>query len=381
MVKSLITDRNIIYMLTVSVFLPYQFTAVIIALTAVMLLISPKTNRRIFVHRGSRWLLPFFALIIIVPIIYHNWAGLVAGFFIIFATVIGLYARSAFTVNIYEHTLDIITMLSIPIGLVAILERIFLKVFDPGNKDNFRCVSVFFNSNYFATVVAIVIIICAYKAGTHQGVQLKYFAIAGLNMVSAYLSGSLFVWVEIFVGVALVFFLLHKHEMVSGLLLGAGLFCFLIYFAPGIFLPRLAESPLTTDRRLDIWTTAIQAFFKTPLFGEGPLTYYHIYSDYPTGFATSHAHNIFLDPLLSYGIIGTAILCVYVVCTLMTLLKCLRLRPDGRITVLICAVVAAAAVHGITDVTLLWVQTGLLFMLVIGGINLAEKRSLRQGLR
>lgn len=373
--KRVLSDQNIIYILAVSVFLPFIFTAIIVICLAFYVLLNPGTNRRIFVHRGSKWLIPFFVVAIGAAFFYKNWIGMAvgAGFFCIMA--LGLFVRSAMTVKVYEHMLNIICMVSIPIGVIAILERIFLKCFDPGNLDNFRCISVFFNANYFATAVATVVIICAYKAGTHQGNRLLYFAVAGLNMISAYLSGSLFVWVEIFIGVALVFFLLNKHEMFSGLLLGGGLFCFIIYFAPGILLPRLTESPVTTERRVDIWRTSIQAFFDAPIFGRGPMTYYHVYNDYPGSFPTTHAHNIFLDPLLSYGIVGVFFLSIYVVCFVLTLIHCLKSRPNEKISVLICAVIVAGLVHGITDLTLFWIQTGMLFLLLLGGINLCKRRA------
>ncbi len=343
---------------------------------AAFVLICPRTRGRIFCHKGAKWLFPFFAVSFGASIAYQNWIGLLAGIGMFAILTLGLFARSAFTVKTYEHMLHIICMISIPIGVVAFLERIFLQLRHP-ELYSFRCISVFFNANYFATIAATVVIICAYKVGAHQGNRMLYFGIALLNMFSAYLSGSLFVWVEIFIGVALVFFLLRKHEMLSGLLLGGGLFCFILYFAPGLLLPRLTESPLTTERRIDIWRTTIHAFLDTPLFGRGPMTYFHCYADYPGSYPTTHAHNIYLDPLLSYGIVGTLFLLLFVLSYLRPLVHCLRSRPDEKISVLLSAVIAAAAIHGITDLTLLWVQTGLLFMLILGGLNLCERRATR----
>lgn len=370
----LLTDQNILYILVVSVFLPYVFTGIILVSMAIYLCISPKTNRRIFVHKGSRWLILFFLEILIVPVVYKNWIGLAAGFGLICILILGLFARSAMTIRIYERMLNIACLASVPVGVVAIIERICLQVLHD-DLDSYRCISVFFNANYFATVVATVIIICAYKVGSHQGHRLLYFSIAAFNMISAYLSGSLFVWVEIFIGVALVFFLMRKHEMLSGLLLGGGLFCFMLYFAPGLLLPRLTESPLTTERRLDIWSTAVKAFFKTPLFGEGAMTYYHVYQNYEGSYPTTHAHNLYLDPLLSFGLVGTALLMIYVVSYMRTLIHCLKSRSDEKITVLICAVIAAALIHGVTDLTLFWIQTGLFFVLVLSGLNLCTRRA------
>lgn len=374
--NQIFSDQNILYILAVSIFLPYMFTVVVLLSLTAFILIHPRTRGRVFCHKGAGWLFPFFAVAFGAAIAYHNWIGLLAGVGMFSVLVLGLFARSAFTVRTYEHMLHIICMISIPIGLVAFLERIVLQLRHP-ELDSFRCVSVFFNANYFATIAATVVIICAYKVGSRQGSRMTYFGIALLNMLSAYLSGSLFVWVEIFIGVGVVFFLLRKHEMLSGLLLGGGLFCFILYFAPGLLLPRLTESPLTTERRIDIWRTAVHAFLDTPLFGRGPMTYFHCYADYPGSYPTTHAHNIYLDPLLSYGIVGTLFLVLFALSYLRPLVRCLRSRSDEKISVLLCAVIVAAAIHGITDLTLLWVQTGLLFMLILGGLRLCERRASR----
>ena len=372
--RTLLSDQNIIYMLAVSVFLPPVFTALTILVLGAYVCASKYTHGRIFKHTGSKWLVPFFLISAGASLFYRNIPGLIATVFLIFIFILGLFVRTAITVKIFEHMLHIIAMISLPIAAVAGFEWVMLRIFDPNNADNFRCVSVFFNSNYFATMVATVIMICAYKVGTHQGNRLLYFFIAAVNMGSAYLSGSLFVWVEIFIGVALIFFLMRKHEMLSGLLLGGALFCMVIYFAPGVFLPRLTESPVTTDRRFEIWETALRAFLRTPLFGRGPLTYLQVCSSIPNGYPTQHAHNMYIDPLLSFGLVGSLFLLIYIFSYLGTLLRCLRENRSEKISVLICAVIAAAAVHGTTDYTVFWIQTGMLIMLLLGGIGICERR-------
>ena len=379
--RTVFSDQNIIYILALSVFLPPVFTTIAIITMGLYVCISKHTRKRIFVHSGSKWLIPFFLISGGASAFYQNIPGLITTAILVFIFILGLFLRSAMTVKIFEHMLNIITMVSLPIGLVAAFEWIMLRVFDPTNQDNFRCVSIFFNSNYFATVVATVIMICAYKVGTHQGNRPLYFLIAGVNMFSAYLSGSLFVWVEIFIGVALIFFLMKKHEMLSGLLLGCALFCLVIYFAPGVFLPRLTESPVTTDRRFEIWETALRAFLKTPLFGRGPLTYLQVYSSIKDGYPTQHAHNMYLDPLLSFGLVGTTFLMIYVGSYLKTLWQCLKENRSEKISILICAIVAAVAVHGTTDFTVFWVQTGILIMLILSGIGICEKRKERSAMR
>ena len=94
-------DRNLIYVLAASVFLPYYLTAAVIVGMAIYLLVSPRTRNRIFVHQGSKLLLPFFGLAIVVPLIYQNWLGLWGGLGFIFILIIGLFVRSAMTRDIF----------------------------------------------------------------------------------------------------------------------------------------------------------------------------------------------------------------------------------------------------------------------------------------
>lgn len=342
--------------------------AVIVGLS-VYLLISPRTRGRIFVHEGSKFLLPFFALTLIVPLLYQNWLGVLCGLGLILILIIGLFVRSAMTRDIFEHMVTLVCLLSVPMTIVAIIEMLLMQ---PHFDGLYRCFTVFMNPNYFATITGTVIILCGYKVVSHQGHPFLFYGIAAFNLISIYLCGSLFVWVEIFIGVATLLLLMRRHHMLSALLLTAGCFCILLYCFPDL-IPRLSESHITTERREEIWITAAKAIGDAPFFGHGVLSYAFVHSNYPGSYSTTHAHSIYLDPLLNFGLVGTALLLIYFVQYYRKILRCIKESACPKIAVLICALTMATLVHGTTDVTILWVQTGLLMILLMGGLGASER--------
>ncbi len=352
------------------IFLPYYFTGIIILGVSIWILLGKNRRKQIFVHPGSRFLIPFWALACLTGIFHKNWLGLICTLGMALLLIIGLWARRIMTTRIYEQMLDFACYLSIPLAPLAVLEQILLRVQYGGTLSSYRSVTVFFNSNYFATIAATVIIICAHKVSTHQGRHFTYFGIAALNFISAYTTGSIFVWVEIFFGVAAIFYVLRKRELLTGLLLGSGLFILLVYFAPNLLLPRHTESFLTTEHRVDVWVLAYHSFLQSPLFGRGMLGYYLVSKQAsltdPSVFVTEHAHNLILDPLLNFGLIGCLPLLPYVACFLDTLVSKTIKR---NCPALIAAVCVAGFLHGMTDMTLLWIQTGMLFLLILAGID------------
>lgn len=364
-----LNDRNLIYVTAASVFLPYYLTMAVIIGLSVYLLVSPRTRGRIFIHEGSKFLLPFFALILVVPLLYQNWLGVLCGLGFIMILIIGLFVRTAMTRDIFEHMVTLVCLLSVPITLVAIIEKLLMQ---PHFDGLYQCSVIFMNPNYFATIIGTVIILCGYKVVSHQGHPFLFYGIAVFDLISIYLCGSLFVWVEIFIGVAALLLLLRRHRMLSALLLTAGLFCVLLYFVPDL-IPRLNQAHITTERREEIWVTAVRAIKDAPIFGHGVLSYAFVYPNYPGSYPTTHAHSIYLDPVLNFGLVGTALLLIYFAQYYRKIWRCIKESACPKIAILICALTMATLVHGTTDVTVLWVQTGLLMILLMGGLGASER--------
>ena len=66
----------------------------------------------------------------------------------------------------------------------------------------------------------------------------------------------------------------------------------------------------TFASRIKIWKTAFICISMYPLFGWGPQTYKKFYP-LVHGHKAPHAHNIYIDSILSYGVIGTILVLCY----------------------------------------------------------------------
>ena len=99
------------------------------------------------------------------------------------------------------------------------------------------------------------------------------------------------------------------------------------------------------------------------LLGQGPSTYAMVYSRY-LGFASSHAHNMLLDVMLNYGLLGGGAILFFALQQFHTAVRKVRERKSTTTNLLLIVLCVMMAMHSMTDVTLLWPQTGLLFLLI-----------------
>ena len=101
--------------------------------------------------------------------------------------------------------------------------------------------------------------------------------------------------------------------------------------------------------------------------------YYHIYANYPGSYATTHCHNLLLDLLLNFGVVGTVFPIWFIVGYVKRAICCRNAQTKLQQTSLILAALAALVVHATVDLTFLWIQTGLLYCLILGGIGGEER--------
>ena len=359
--------ENLIYVAFISAFLPYLLTGIIAVGIGLYLLINPNTRKQIFVHSGRRIFLLFTAYTAVVAMCYRNYLGLAcsAGFFIII--VISYYARSIMTEHIFERSLDICCFAAIPLSLGAIIEKLLNAV-----DDEYRCKLWFFNENYFCTIMVAIILICAFCATSHKKSVIKYYVCAVFGAVALYLGESIFALVSLFVGMFVLLILMRKHMLLSGFLLMACICLVILYCVPDIF-PRIWESNITTGRRIRIWNAAMEFISKEPFFGRGFLSYYQHALENPSTYQTAHAHNFALEPLISFGLVGTALLLTLIWSYYKKVTECKERLRNNYATTFILTMSAAILVHMTTDMTVFWIQTGLLYGLILGCIGVDEK--------
>lgn len=358
-----------------AIFLPYILAGIVLITLSLYLLLNKQTRKMIFIHKYSYSLQLFFVFALIIPIAYQNWLGVAAGFAFILAIILGLFLRSIMTQELYERVLTLICAFSLTSASSAICEKAVNFFVDSRSS---RISAVFLHPNYFGTVIGTVIIICAYKVLTKQGPKWFYYMVAFANIVSMYLCESMFVWVEVFMGVAVLLIILKKHRLLAVWSLCAAIAGFVIFVLNINIIPRLTDAGVTTGLRLKIWNLAIDQILKTPFVGHGMMSYMFTNKIYYLDVIIPHSHSLYLELILNFGLIGTGLFLIYYFNFYKKVIKICFNEKKTMITALILAVSAAAFVHGIADITLLWVQTMPLFFIILSGLGAYEKPERKQ---
>nr|WP_289770359.1 O-antigen ligase family protein [Faecalibaculum rodentium] len=117
----------------------------------------------------------------------------------------------------------------------------------------------------------------------------------------------------------------------------------------------------TLFSRIKIWDGAVVLIQMHPLFGMGPVTYGFMYGT--MGFHKApHAHNLLLESLTSYGLVGTTLITGYFVTLIRETMGIMQEHPTTFS--LIISFYFTALVLGLLDFTLNFPVTGITFLMV-----------------
>lgn len=374
--SNLSNAENVVCIAAISVYLPYPITAAVILILSGYILFKTDIKQTVFGHVGSL-LIPVFSIITaITGIVRKNYLGAGASVLFFLIMVIGFYLRTVMTTDIFEKALDLCCITSIATSLMIILEKIIYISVDGhrcyGNFFNNMYLSVFFHPNYLGSILAATILICAYKVVVKKTDKKYYYSIAILAAAAMFLTQSMFAWIEVLTGLSILLLLARRHQLLGILFILAAFGCTVLYFVPEIF-PRIFDIGGSFGGRVQIWDLTLKKIPEAFFFGHGFFGYYNISQNTPGAFVTTHAHNIFFEPLLSFGIIGSLILFVCIFMYFHKVVMCKNLLRKSGITSLIMALITGVLIHSIIDMTMLWIQTALLYCVVFGGLGADEK--------
>lgn len=370
-------DEYIIMFLVCSIFLPFYFSMIVIVGILIYLLLKGRLLEIIRNIPKSYFLIAFCVITSIVALLYKNWLGAICGVAILLIFLFVFYYRTYINKRLFELLLDACCIISLfcfvwaLMEYIRIIDRLDYKFLDlviedsPKNRVN----STFFNANYYAMMIEFIVLICVYKmmqVKTMRRIVFYMFTI-GANLFALYLTGCRTAWIPFVVTVPFMF-LMNKRFGFFSFSMGAivvGGFSVLLF-------PELRQrASILADflKRAKIWKAAVKGIEAHPLFGEGPLTYFHTYKQYG-GHPTQHAHNVVLDPLLSHGLIPCILLLVYLGSNLKEVWLLFKRRIDMRLFSLIVAFILTVLIHGILDYTIYWIQTSLLFFIVFSASSI-----------
>lgn len=360
--------EGLVLLTFMSVFLPFYLTCVIIVGFGFYVLFNKTTRRLAFKEKYFSLFLLFSIYTLITSIINLNFVGTALSIFFFLVVLIAMFYKEALPKHLYEKGLTLIVLMGVITAVLTVIDCIIFSS-RPGI---YRATLYFANPNYLASLFSITVIIAAYKVVSKKGSKTLYLIAAALLGVGIYLTGSLFALVEVFIGVATLLILNRRHQMVSILLLLAATGCIVLYCAPGL-LPRLQQANITTENRVKIWITSFEMLKTNPIFGRGYLTYFLLQPKFSGAYYTTHAHNILLDSLLCFGVVGCVLLIAFFVCYFKKVTICKNYQSKSLASSLILAVTAATLVHSTTDLTFVWIQTGFLLALISSGSGHEER--------
>ncbi|SEI38869.1 O-antigen ligase family protein [Sharpea azabuensis] len=364
-------------------FLPFYITLIVHAIELIILLKRGELVEAYKNTKASYFILFFCALLAIVSLFYQNYLGILVTVGILMLGSFAVYYRQHISAESFEFFMDTTLILSLVAALVAIIQ--YFIILHRFNIDGFELIifntpknrvdSFYFNANYYAMMIEFWIGIAFYKIlrlTQEEHVNFKkiggYCIIILINLFTLVLSGCRTAWPAMLAGLAIMLLFAHFYKL-FGLIAAGGMASAGFLFTHKSYIPRASNITKYLGVRQKIWRAAIASIKDHPLFGEGPLTYMHIWKQY-NGHNTQHAHNIFLDPPLSFGIVGILMILPYFISCIKRTYITYKLHKNDTLVALIIGLIVMTYIHGLLDYTIFFIQTSFTLFMVISSFDI-----------
>ena len=364
-------------------FLPFYITLIIHAIELIILLKRGELVEAYKNTKASYFILFFCALLAIVSLFYQNYLGILVTVGILMLGSFAVYYRQHISAERFEFFMDTTLILSLVAALVAIIQ--YFIILHRFNIDGFELIifntpknrvdSFYFNANYYAMMIEFWVGIAFYKIlrlTQEEHVNFKkiggYCIIILINLFTLVLSGCRTAWPAMLAGLAIMLLFAHFYKL-FGLIVAGGMASAGFLFTHKSYIPRASNITKYLGVRQKIWRAAIASIKDHPLFGEGPLTYMHIWKQY-NGHNTQHAHNIFLDPPLSFGIVGILMILPYFISCIKRTYITYKLHKNDTLVALIIGLIVMTYIHGLLDYTIFFIQTSFTLFMVISSFDI-----------
>ena len=376
-------DQYIIMFVVFIIFLPHYFSLAAMVGVAIYLIYTKQLKKIIFNTPRGHWALIFGGLSMIVSLYYQNYRGFMQCIGIVFVAIFILYYRNYVDERLFTFIVDTCCLLSLCCFVWGLLEYAqivdrlgypfdeFIVEDSPANRIN----STFYNANYYGMMIQFLVLMCLYKILHAKTIHRVVFYVVTIlcNLFVLYLSGCRAGWLSFLVTIPLIFYINKRKKTSLFLVLMIVLVVVIVLLNPEIF-PRFDNILRYFFNRTKIWFTAIKGICETPLFGRGPSAYYMIYESL-NGRKAFHSHSVYLDPLLSFGIVGVGMICYFAWPVVKEVYRLYAKKINIELFALIICAILAVLIHGIFDYTVFWIQTGTVFLLILNSGSMYKKET------
>ena len=376
--KSLSKQEGLLLGVILSIFLPF-YLFVIIFISYLLWLVYTGEMKGILKRLSQHPVLLFFiAYSTAISLLAQNVMGVVSSVAMFLFAIFFYYYQSQLTPKFFRLTIEGILALSVFAAAFASLEHFqIVKKFDytflsPRMQvwHQNRAEVAFFNPNYYGIICCFCIMIGFYLISTTRLRWLRIFSMIAIfaNLFGLNFTQNRTAFPAIIFGAIIYLFTTIKNWRAFWLsigVFGVGL-AFLFSSDLGV---RMGTLDSSMEERVSIWNAGMALFKQNPFWGEGPLTYMHSFPRIGAPYH-EHAHSIYIDTILSYGVVGTVLLGIASSTPVRMLIDMSQVPSKRPILGLYLSFLTVVAVHGIFDLALFWIQSSFIFLLVMCSLPL-----------
>ncbi|HGJ9685864.1 TPA: O-antigen ligase family protein [Streptococcus pneumoniae] len=379
--KGLSSKELILLGIILSIFLPFYLFVVVLCLYIISLIFTGDMKSILQKMGEHPMLLLFLSYSTVISILAQNWMGLVASVGMFLFTIFFLHYQSILSHKFFRLILQFVLFGSVLSAAFASLEHFqivkkFNYAFLSPNMQVWhqnRAEVTFFNPNYYGIICCFCIMIAFYLFTTTKLNWLKVFCvIAGfVNLFGLNFTQNRTAFPAIIAGAIIYLFTTIKNWKAFWLSIGVFAIGLSFLFSSDLGV-RMGTLDSSMEERISIWDAGMALFKQNPFWGEGPLAYMHSYPRIHAPYH-EHAHSLYIDTILSYGIVGTILLVLSSVAPVRLMMDMSQESGKRPIIGLYLSFLTVVAVHGIFDLALFWIQSGFIFLLVMCSIPLEHR--------
>ena len=379
--KGLSSKELILLGIILSIFLPFYLFVVVFCLYIISLIFTGDMKSILQKMGEHPMLLLFLSYSTVISVFAQNWMGVVASVGIFLFTVFFLHYQSILSHKFFRLILQLVLFGSVLSAAFASLEHFqivkkFNYAFLSPNMQVWhqnRAEVTFFNPNYYGIICCFCIMIAFYLFTTTKLNWLKVFCVfAGfVNLFGLNFTQNRTAFPAIIAGAIIYLFTTIKNWKAFWLSIGVFAIGLSFLFSSDLGV-RMGTLDSSMEERISIWDAGMALFKQNPFWGEGPLTYMHSYPRINAPYH-EHAHSLYIDTILSYGIVGTILLVLSSVTPVRLMMDMSQESGKRPIIGLYLSFLTVVAVHGIFDLALFWIQSGFIFLLVMCSIPLEHR--------
>jgi O-antigen ligase len=270
----------------------------------------------------------------------------------------------------------LLSVFSLIVGLLQNHFDIYASPLRPG-----RHASVFLNENYYGTAIEYLFLIALFLFFYEKKKSSKFFYgfVLLCNVLGLWLCQSRAAFIVVACASVIFLFIYGKRAVYIVAACAFAVFAIILIYNPSV-LPRFDTSSEYLQFRFGIWKVAWESILDQPLLGKGYLSYAAVWNESSNiSYFALHAHNLYIEILLNFGLIGFFSLGGYSVFTTLESAKnCIRSK-DRLSLALVISTACAVLIHGMADTTLFWPQTGIFVVYILSTPRLYLSASTKGG--